>query len=69
MVSGFFVQQTGADEGVVICWHPGTPRSSGGNFLGIDLNSNGRVGVEPASLKQVTPYCCEGCGYLENYAH
>ncbi|HIB69496.1 MAG TPA: hypothetical protein EYO33_31535 [Phycisphaerales bacterium] len=69
MESGFLVEQTAHDEGVQVCWHLGDPRPSGGNFLGIDINSSGKVGVDPESLKKVTQYCCEGCGFLEAYAH
>lgn len=67
MQSGFLVQHTDLDEGLEVFWHPGTPRSSGGNFLGIDINSSGKVGVDPESLRNVTQYCCEGCGFLEAY--
>ena len=69
MESGFLVEQTAHDEGVQVCWHPGDPRPSGGNFLGIDINHSCKVGVDPESLKKVTQYCCEGCGFLEAYAH
>lgn len=67
METGFMVQQTQLDEGLQLCWHPGRPRSQGGNFLGIDLNSSGKVTIDPESLEPVTQYRCSGCGFLEAY--
>jgi hypothetical protein len=64
---GFLAELSPGTDGRQVAWHPGTARPAKSSYLGVDVNSDWSVRLDPEALEPVTYYKCLSCGYLEAY--